>query len=390
MKVGSTPDLMVAYIDFFLGGDEKRLDVVSSIQKRFPMCIIFGGDGSYMCPYNLHSDTMLSNLVGQYVSTAIWNRFVAGLNAHLRTVNQRKIRTALGPVLSWISTHGNRQLERCGVRVDLGWFQATASGYYQLGIIVSVNEGFFTSLNSPEMPESSDRSRRSIGASLKATVSRQLQLNQSQSQSMSNTFSRKRVTGGVNGGIINEGTLGSLDYKRDYLFPVSFLLQNTRPVGFQETAQLLVCTMLLGDFATTLLTLVQFYWISVGAFLIILLIPPLSLLSPFLAGLNAIFSRGPKRSSLTRIYALWNATSIVNTIGAIVCGLVFYSLSSSQLAMLVKNSNFRRDDNEWWVLPTSLFVVKVLQGVLVNLHIANVEIQDLSLYTPDPDKFWAM
>jgi hypothetical protein len=56
---------MVAYIDFFLGGDEKRLDVVSSIQKRFPMCIIFGGDGSYMCPYNLHSDVLLSNLVGQ-------------------------------------------------------------------------------------------------------------------------------------------------------------------------------------------------------------------------------------------------------------------------------------------------------------------------------------
>ncbi|KAF3340460.1 hypothetical protein FCM35_KLT16231 [Carex littledalei] len=383
MKVGSTPDLMVAYIDFFLGGDEKRLDVVSSIQKRFPMCIIFGGDGSYMCPYNLHSDTLLSNLVGQYVSTAIWNRFVAGLNAHLRTVNQRKIRTALGPVLSWISTHGNPQLERCGVRVDLGWFQATASGYYQLGIIVSVNEGFFTSLNSPEMPESSDRSRRSIGASLKATVSRQLQLNQSRPQSMSNTFSRKRATGGVNGGIINEGTLGSLDYKRDYLFPFTILLQNIRPIGFQETAQLLVCTMLLGDFAITILTLVQFYWISVGAFLIILLIPPLSLLSPFLAGLNAIFSRGPKRSSLTRIYALWNATSIVNTIGAIICGLVFYSVSSL-------HSNFRRDDNEWWVLAASLFAVKVLQGVLVNLHIANVEIQDLSLYTPDPDKFWAM
>jgi hypothetical protein len=65
LQVGSTPDLMVAYIDFFLGGDEKRLDVVSSIQKRFPMCIIFGGDSSYMCPYNLHSDALLSNLVGQ-------------------------------------------------------------------------------------------------------------------------------------------------------------------------------------------------------------------------------------------------------------------------------------------------------------------------------------
>jgi hypothetical protein len=64
-QVGSTPDLMVAYIDFFLGGDEKRLDVASTIQKRFPMCLIFGGDGSYMSPYYLHSDTLLSNLLGQ-------------------------------------------------------------------------------------------------------------------------------------------------------------------------------------------------------------------------------------------------------------------------------------------------------------------------------------
>lgn len=56
---------MVAYIDFFLGGDEKRVDMVSIIQKRFPMCILFGGDGSYMSPYSLHSDTLLTNLLGQ-------------------------------------------------------------------------------------------------------------------------------------------------------------------------------------------------------------------------------------------------------------------------------------------------------------------------------------
>lgn len=65
MQVGATPDLMVAYIDFFLGGDEKRLDMVSIIQMRFPMCIIFGGNGSYMSPYNLHSDALLTNLLGQ-------------------------------------------------------------------------------------------------------------------------------------------------------------------------------------------------------------------------------------------------------------------------------------------------------------------------------------
>lgn len=56
---------MVGYIDFFLGGDEKRVDIVRIIEKRFPMCIIFGGDGSYMAPYNLYSDTLLTNLLGQ-------------------------------------------------------------------------------------------------------------------------------------------------------------------------------------------------------------------------------------------------------------------------------------------------------------------------------------
>lgn len=65
MQVGATPDLMVAYIDFFLGGDEKRLDIVSIIEKRYPMCIIFGGDGSYMTSYSLHSDALLTNLIGQ-------------------------------------------------------------------------------------------------------------------------------------------------------------------------------------------------------------------------------------------------------------------------------------------------------------------------------------
>nr|CAD1844992.1 unnamed protein product [Ananas comosus var. bracteatus] len=380
MKVGSTPDLMVAYIDFFLGGDEKRLDVASTIQKRFPMCIIFGGDGSYMAPYYLHSDTLLTNLLGQYVSTAIWKRLVAGLNGQLRTVTQRSIQSGLVPVISWINSHGNPQLEYHGVRVELGWFQATASGYYQLGIVVSVNEYLFNNANQSENPSSSDRSRRNVA--VRHGCPKQLQHIQA---SISYATSRKRLTGGVNGGIINEGTLKSLDYKRDYLFPFSLLLQNTRPIGFEETLQLLICIMLLGDFAITLLTLVQYYWISLGAFLVVLLIPPLSLLSPFLAGLNALFSRGPKRSSLSRIYALWNATSIVNIIMAIVCGLIYCGLPSSEMT-----SNLIREDNEWWILPIVLLLVKSLQAGLVNWHVANIEIQDLSLFSPNPDKFWAM
>jgi hypothetical protein len=91
-------------------------------------------------------------------------------------------------------------------------------------------------------------------------------------------------------------------------------LNSDLALTFQETLQLLICILLVGDFSITLLMLVQYYWISVGAFLAVLLIPPLALLSPFLAGLNALFSRGPKRSSVTRIFTLWNITSVINIV----------------------------------------------------------------------------
>ncbi|KAK1354076.1 hypothetical protein POM88_047332 [Heracleum sosnowskyi] len=127
---------MVAYIDFFLGGDEKRRDMVKTIQKRFPMCIIFGGDGSYMSPYNLHSDALLTNLLAKHVTPSVWNLFVAGLDAQLRTV--RHVWNLFVAGLN--AHHGNPQLEFHGVKIELGWFQATATGHYQLGILVVVGD----------------------------------------------------------------------------------------------------------------------------------------------------------------------------------------------------------------------------------------------------------
>ncbi|KAL0324708.1 UNVERIFIED_CONTAM: hypothetical protein Scaly_2437900, partial [Sesamum calycinum] len=187
MKVGATPDLLVSYIDFFLGGDEKRLDM--------------------------------------HVPATVWNRLVAGLNAQLRTVRHGCIRTALLPVINWLTTHGNPQLEFHGLKLSWG---------------------------------------------------------------------------------------GSKPHLGDFLFPFSLLLRNTRPVGRQDTVQLLITIMLLADLFVTLLMLLMFYWISLGAFLAVLLILPLSLLSPFPAGLNALFTNGPRRASLARVYALWNSSSISN------------------------------------------------------------------------------
>ncbi|XP_034932746.1 uncharacterized protein [Populus alba] len=393
MKVGATPDLMVAYIDFFLGGDEKRLDIVSIIQKRFPMCIIFGGDGSYMSPYNLHSDTLLTSLLGQHVPATVWNRLVAGLNAQLRTVRHGSIRTALLPVIDWICSHGNTQLEFHGVKIELGWFQATASGYYQLGVLVMVGDYSLHSMHQSDCIDKSNgesaRNNHSYYRNNASCTSRSLKQLQQEQPYLSQALSRKKMTGGINGGLLNEATLKSLDFKRDFLFPLSLLLHNTRPVGREDTLQLFITIMLLADLSVTLLTLLQFYWISLGAFLAVLLVLPLSLLSPFPAGMNALFSREPRRASLARVYTLWNATSLSNIAVAFTCGIFHYGFSSFRPPDEENTWNIRREDDKWWLLPTILLLFKSVQARFVDWHIANLEIQDFSLFCPDPDAFWA-
>lgn len=168
---------------------------------------------------------------------------------------------------------------------------------------------------------------------------------------MTHALCRRRITGGVNGGLLNGSTLKSLDFRRDFLFPLSHILHNTRPIGCQvgvlishcyphiywtsiillikltfvdqDTLQLFISIMLLADISVTLLALTQYYWMSLGAFLAVLLISPLSLLSPFPAGFNALFSKGFRRASLARVYALWNVTSLSNIVSIILPLLSF-------------------------------------------------------------------
>lgn len=63
---------MLAYIDVFLGGDEKRPDLPPKLMQRLPMTIVFGGEGSYMAPYTLHSDNLLTSLIGQVRSLSLF------------------------------------------------------------------------------------------------------------------------------------------------------------------------------------------------------------------------------------------------------------------------------------------------------------------------------
>lgn len=64
------------------------------------------------------------------------------------------------PVIDWINSHANPQLEFHGVKIELGWFQATASGYYQLGILVAFGDYYFQDMLQPDLLDSSDDSTR--------------------------------------------------------------------------------------------------------------------------------------------------------------------------------------------------------------------------------------
>lgn len=96
----------------------------------------------------------------QAVPATMWYRLVAGLNAQLRTVRKGSLSTTLMPVISWLETHANPWLFEQGLRVDLAWCQATASGYYQLGLLLNQADDipqYFHSASVVSIPRSPGR-----------------------------------------------------------------------------------------------------------------------------------------------------------------------------------------------------------------------------------------
>ena len=53
-----------------------------------------------------------------------------------------------------------------------------------------------------------------------------------------------------------------------------------------------------------------------------------------------------------------------------------------------KYSWCHRDESWWWLFPTGLVLCKCIQARLIDWHVANLEIQDRSLYSKDPNVFW--
>lgn len=79
---------------------------------------------------------------------------MAGLNAQLSLVCRGHLKTTFRHVISWLDIYANPTLSTCGVRVDLAWFQPTASGYCQFGLVVRAAENGNLSLSLQNHDES--------------------------------------------------------------------------------------------------------------------------------------------------------------------------------------------------------------------------------------------
>uniref|UniRef100_A0A0E0DMX4 DUF8003 domain-containing protein n=1 Tax=Oryza meridionalis TaxID=40149 RepID=A0A0E0DMX4_9ORYZ len=191
----------------------------------------------------------------------------------------------------------------------------------------------------------------------------------------------KRITGRV----LDIDNLRTLKDKRDLFYPLSLILNNTKPVGHQDLVGLVISILLLADFSLVLLTFLQLYSYSMIDVLLVLFVLPLGILAPFPAGINALFSHGPRRSAgLARVYALWNITSLIV---AFACGLVHYK-SSAKRHPSMQPWNLGGDDTSWWLFPTGLVLCKCIQARLVDWHVSILEIQDRAVYSNDPTIFW--
>ncbi|CAO2818012.1 unnamed protein product [Amaranthus hypochondriacus] len=387
IKVAATPDLMLAYVDFFLGGDEKRSDLPPRLLQRFPLAIHFGGDGSYMAPFTLHSDNILTSLMSQSVPPTTWYRLVAGLNAHLRLVRRGCLRKTFRSVLRWLESHANPVLKSYGhgLRIDLAWFQATACGYCQFGLLVyaiDVDIELSTECQDGRMRVDQLSSVCRGNSSSHHWEDALLDRVNNRSEYL---MRQKRSYGAI----LDTDNIRCLEEKRDLFFPLTLILHNTKPVGHQDLVGLVISILLLGDFSLVLLTLLQLYSVSMMDVFLVLFILPLAILLPFPAGINALLSHGPRRSAgLARLYALWNITSLVNVVVAFICGYVHYKSQASRNKMIPYLQPWGMDESEWWIFPVGLLLCKCLQSRLINWHVANLEIQDRSLYSSDFDVFW--
>ncbi|KAH9605825.1 hypothetical protein KSS87_018586 [Heliosperma pusillum] len=327
LKLSATSDLMLAFLDFYLGGDEKRSELPSCLHQRLPMILIFGGDGSYMAPFSLHNDNVLTSLISQSVPSTLWYRFVASLNAQLRLVRRGQLKMTLKFIVEWLETLANPALGRHGLRVDLAWFQQIADAYSQFGLVVGqartsqVPNGSLNGHPAPRLSQSfisnlgfKRREAPKVRGNKAQAVRRRILRGEQLDHPVDNEqyLMNKKISGLI---LQPDNCLHMLKDENTIFYPLNFILRNSKPVGHQDLIGLALSILLLGDFSLVLLTLIELYSTSLLVFFLVLFILPLGIFFPFPAGINALFSRGPGKSAgLARIHGLWNITSLINVV----------------------------------------------------------------------------
>jgi hypothetical protein len=73
---------------------------------------------------------------------------------------------------------------------------------------------------------------------------------------------------------------------------------------------------------------------------------------------------------------------------AFVYGLFHFVMKLGANGSGLQNVHFSSEEDNWWLFPTLLVIVKCVQARMIDLHIANLEVQDRTLYSEDPDDFW--
>lgn len=68
--------------------------------------------------------------------------------------------------------------------------------------------------------------------------------------------------------------------------------------------------------------------------------------------------------------------------------MIEFGIAFGILCIYMVLEHWFRDESGWWMLPFGLVFCKSFQAQLINCHVANLEIQDPTLYSNDPNVFW--
>eukprot|EP00004_Rigifila_ramosa_P021451 TRINITY_DN5715_c0_g1_i1.p1 TRINITY_DN5715_c0_g1~~TRINITY_DN5715_c0_g1_i1.p1 ORF type:complete len:835 (-),score=169.75 TRINITY_DN5715_c0_g1_i1:56-2221(-) len=365
---GSSQDCSLAYIDVIDNPKKLPSQVQSapaaaappaasvSAAQRFPLSVMFAGEGVFTAPLQLDNTDLLTSFVGSAIlrgegtesarsakrdaphpaietlsafplldsaqeteMESLWSSFVASLNTHLRRLDVNSLSMTLSPLLNFVFISNKQHFERLGCQVSLGAFLPDASGVpTKLGLIINHKDAplrlsydgeVISSIDSDPCVKMNPKQRRAVGS-----VSHQLW---------------------------------------------TIALPTHSPHMRADLASLLSLVVVHLDLVASVFVLAMCYHADWQLFTVMLLLPPLGFTAP-LYGLFSIILGSPKWQ---RWFCLWNSYALF----PVLLMLVGFAFTGDSLSTGL------------WALFLFLWLTaKIAANHTVSLAIAAVEVQDPS------------